>query len=362
MTLSESLYRAAQIPAMQHKLFLSRAEALDAPSAILELCQDQTGIVFNKQFNPELITYNSDYHSDQGYSLEFRRHLLKVYKTCYKFLPHKDALVVDIGCGKGGFVELLREQGVNAIGYDISYQGNNPYIQKAFFNTSSHHQGDLLTLRHVLEHIPCPWQFLADIAAANDYKGILYVEVPDLDWILEHNAYFDLFHEHVNYFRADDFCRVFENGVIWKARSFNEQYLSVMIKLESLRKNLCQPSEPSATDPGLLHAFSRLSVCESNVYSALLNNSNIVIWGAGAKGVMFAAKAPKAIINNIAYAIDLNPSKQFHFMPLSGVEILNPSAGIDNLDPTSIVVVMNPNYEQEIRQSLHADQPLLVLR
>ena len=40
--------------------------------------------------------------------------------------------IVDIGCGKGGFVELLRKNGFNAIGYDNAYQGSSPYIRKSF--------------------------------------------------------------------------------------------------------------------------------------------------------------------------------------------------------------------------------------
>ena len=51
--------------------------------------------------------------------------------------------------------------------------------------------------------------FIRDLADANGHKGLLYIEVPDLIWILENHAYYDLFHEHVNYFCARDFPVVF---------------------------------------------------------------------------------------------------------------------------------------------------------
>lgn len=355
-----TLYRAAGIPAMQNKLFSTRAEALSAPSASLELCQDDTGLVFNRCFDPAVIAYDDSYQNDQGHSLQFQRHLDEVCELCCRYLSSKDNLAVDVGCGKGGFVELLREKGVNAIGYDNAYQGNRPYIRKSFFSVDSHDRGDLLTLRHVLEHIPSPWQFLGGLAEANGYRGLLYVEVPDLEWILEHRAYFDLFHEHVNYFRADDFLRRFGDGVIFQSKSFGGQYLSLVINLESVRE--CRSSLASENDSDLQAAFDQLSEYEDMTYAALTKSHEIVLWGAAAKGVVFAAKSPEAVKHKFIFAIDINPSKQGHFMPLSGVEVVDPATGVARLDPSSLVVIMNPNYEHEIRKSLPHNQPCLVLR
>jgi hypothetical protein len=360
MHIAQTLYRAAGIPAMQNKLFPNKVEALAAPDASLELAQDETGLVFNRCFDPSLVAYDDSYQNDQGYSLQFQEHLDEVSGLCCRYLTGKKDLVVDVGCGKGGFVELLRGKGVNAVGYDNAYQGSSPYIRKSFFSIDSHEKSDLLTLRHVLEHIPSPWQFLNGIAAANGYQGLLYVEVPDLEWILEHRAYFDLFHEHVNYFRSDDFTRRFGEGVIYQSRSFGGQYLSVVINLEYV--GTCgQSSLPRESDTALQTAFRKLSEFEDQTYASLTDGQEIVIWGAAAKGVVFAAKAPPAIKNKMAYAIDINPSKQGHFMPISGVEVVDPEVGISRLDPSSLIVIMNPNYEQEIRGSLPHSQPCLVL-
>ncbi|MCP9782354.1 methyltransferase domain-containing protein [Cyanobium sp. WKJ7-Wakatipu] len=345
---------------MQNKLFSSRAEALAAPSGSLDLCQDETGLVFNRVFNPTVVTYDDSYQNDQGHSLQFQRHLDEVCELCRRFLASRESLVVDVGCGKGGFVELLRGKGVNAIGYDNAYQGRSPYVRKSFFSVESHGQGDLLTLRHVLEHIPSPWHFLDGIAAANANQGLLYIEVPDLEWILEHRAYFDLFHEHVNYFRMSDFLRRFGDGVIFQSKSFGGQYLSVVINLECVHK--CNQSVLGRdSDSGLQTAFEQLSEYEEKIYTALRESHEIVLWGAAAKGVVFAAKTPLGIKRKITYAIDINPSKQGHFMPISGVEVLDQDIGVARLDPSSLVVIMNPNYEQEIRECLPYNQTCLVL-
>jgi hypothetical protein len=115
-------------------------------------------------------------------------------------------------------------------------------------------------------------------------------------------------------------------------------------------------------DDSCLHSvFDQLSEYEDKAYAALTDSDQVVLWGAGAKGVVFAAKAPPAIKSKITYAIDINPSKQGYFMPTSGVEVLDPATGVARLDSSSLVVIMNPNYEEEIRGFLPRSQPFLVL-
>jgi hypothetical protein len=358
---TQVLYRASGIPAMQNKLYPSKIEALNAPSACLELAQDETGLVFNRCFDPAVVTYDDSYQNEQGYSMQFQEHLYEISGLCRRYLARQGYLLVDVGCGKGGFVELLRSQGVNAVGYDNAYQGHSPYIRKSFFRKDSHDKGDLLTLRHVLEHVPSPWQFLEDVAAANSYRGLIYIEVPDLEWILKCRAYFDLFHEHVNYFRAEDFSRRFGEGVIFQSNSFGGQYLSVVINLECVR-DCGQSLQARENDPVLQVAFAQLSAYEDQAYVSLTDSHEVVIWGAASKGVVFAAKAPPAIKRKVAYAIDINPRKHEHFMPISGVEVVSAEAGVSRLDTSTLIVIMNPNYEKEIRKSLPHNQPCLVIR
>lgn len=354
--MSEVLYHAANIPAMQNKLCDTQADALSSTPAEIELVEDATGLVFNQKFNPELVAYDDFYQNEQGYSPQFRKHLESVSALCLHYLANKQGLIVDIGCGKGTFVEHLREQGLSAVGYDNAYQGEMPYIRKCFFGADSHEKGDLLTLRHVLEHIPSPWEFLDAIAAANEHQGLLYIEVPDLDWILLNNAYFDLFHEHVNYFRAVDFTRKYGSAVVHLSKSFGGQYLSVILNLANVGSEAASPSDSPEKD-NLKASFQTLIEHESKAYASLADCDSLVIWGAASKGVVFASKATPAIQEKIDFAIDINPNKHGQFMPLSGVEVLDPESGLARLKPTSLVIIMNPNYAQEIRESLIHNQP-----
>ena len=104
------IYEAQGIPAMQNKLLQTKAKALSAPLGTLKLCQDDLGMVYNRSFDPNIVTYDESYQNDQGHSEAFRSHLDNISELCAGFLSDKKSLIVDIGCGKGGFVELLRSK------------------------------------------------------------------------------------------------------------------------------------------------------------------------------------------------------------------------------------------------------------
>ena len=135
---------------------------------------------------------------------------------------------------------MLQERGAAISGFDPTYEGSNPAIQRCYFGASSGIQGRGLILRHVLEHIPDPYHFLAALRDANSGQGLIYIEVPCLDWICKERAWFDIFYEHVNYFRLTDFHRMF-GRVITGGCLFSGQYLYVVADLASLREPQLDP-------------------------------------------------------------------------------------------------------------------------
>jgi hypothetical protein len=71
-----------------------------------------------------------------------------------------------------------------------------------------------------------------------------------------------------------------------------------------------------------------------------------VIWGAGSKGVAFLTTLH--IEDRIEYAVDINPYKHGTYMAGTGQEIVGPEF-LREYRP-DVVIVMNPIYEEEIRQ------------
>ena len=204
----------------------------------------------NVDFNAELLVYDSDYQNEQACSPVFQKHLDKVSKIVARLLKKKR--LVEIGCGKGFFVEYLLHHNFDITGFDPAYEGDNPRITNDIFPRGFEQQADGIILRHVLEHFSDPVSFLREIAQTNDMSGYVYIEVPCLDWILRNYAWYDIFYEHVNYFRRDDFYRIFDQ-VIESDSLFGGQYFYVVAKLNSIRNTFPAHSEISFPDEFMSH-------------------------------------------------------------------------------------------------------------
>lgn len=336
MTVRE-LYRQTGLPIFQNRMYETAEAGRACPKGDMLLVEDlQSGLVRNAAFDPSLMEYDAAYQNEQGKSPKFHQHLIEVAELIDSTLGH--ARLVEVGCGKGTFMEILLARGADVLGYDPTYEGDNPKVRREYFSEELGIRGDGLILRHVLEHIDNPVEFLFRLAAANGGKGLIYIEVPCFDWICENRAWFDIFYEHVNYFRLSDFQRIF-GRVVHADRGFGGQYLRIVGDLATLHR-----PEYDATDP----------VCFPDDFTnrleqeARLEIGRCVVWGGASKGVIFSLLRERAGFP-VDRLIDINPAKQGRFIPATGLEVLSPEQGLNGLPAGSLIHVMNPNYLDEIQ-------------
>ncbi len=227
------LYRVNGMPVLQNRTYATAQDACDSAVGDVRLVQDlDTGLVFNAAFDPARLRYDGEYQNEQAHSGVFRDHLEAVAATLE---PHfRGKALVEVGCGKGYFLQLLRHRGYRVAGIDPAYEGDDPDIIKASFERGLGLSAEGIVLRHTLEHMRQPVDFLADVLRANGGRGDIYLEVPCFDWIRSHRAWFDIFYEHVNYFRLDDFHRMF-GRVRECGHIFGGQYLYAIADLTTLR-------------------------------------------------------------------------------------------------------------------------------
>jgi hypothetical protein len=345
--MDEVIYRQSGLPLFQNKVYSTLDEALGASVGDVELVQcNRSGLVYNRLFDPSKLNYDEDYQNEQACSGVFRRHLDDVLKL---ILDHFGATSrgIEIGCGKGYFLDMLSREGANVIGCDPAYQGDNPKIRKEYYSSGGEIAApDYIVLRHVLEHIPNPWDFLSSLAADSRPGCGIYIEVPCFNWIVEHNAFYDIFYEHCNYFTLEVLTSAF-GKVISAGRVFGDQYLYVVADLSSFSKpenfkgQRFQPLE-------LQRSFRKiLEACRSG--------RPLYVWGAGAKGITFANLLFREGIR-IESLIDINPAKQGRFIGLSGVPISAPEQ-VGDAFLNADIIVMNPVYLDEIRRAVSRYNP-----
>ena len=334
------VYLAEDIPIFQNKIYNTIDEALSATKVNVSLSEClQCKFVFNSNFNPSLMGYDLNYQNEQNYSPYFRSYLDKLLKKLQQYDIHSKK-VIEIGCGKGYFIELLNKNGIEAIGFDPAYEGNNPNIIKDYFSEKySNMNADFIILRHTLEHIQHPLDFLNIIAKANNYKGKIFIEVPDLDWIIKKKSFWDIHYEHCNYFTLSTASMLFNRcdaGYL-----FNGQYIYVIANLKDLkRKVVCG----TATNPVIKWDFDK----EVKKFTQLLQSNNeLVLWGAAAKGSTFLNILDKNR-QYVKYLIDINPKKQNKFLAGTGHQIFPPT--VLKTDNTRTILLTNENYMKEVNE------------
>ncbi|WP_236189276.1 class I SAM-dependent methyltransferase [Pseudomonas paraglycinae] len=336
------LYRVTDLPVLQNRTFADPESAKASARADMLLVQDErSGLIFNAAFDADKLIYDADYQNEQAHSGQFQKHLSDVEGIIARHFKGQE--LIEVGCGKGYFLELLKGLGYRITGIDPAYEGENADVIKAPFTRGLGLEADAIVLRHVLEHIQDPLGFLAVIAEANQGGGQIYIEVPCFDWILEHRAWFDLFYEHVNYFRLDDLRRMF--GTVHEAgHLFGGQYLYIVADLATLRLTPEQPVPRLALPDDFTASLER---AVQIIQGAPEQGS--AIWGASSKGVIYSLFLQRAGVA-VDRVVDINPAKQGRYLPLSGARVSSPQEAMDALPEGANLFVMNSNYLEEIKR------------
>ena len=299
------IYENDRCPIFVNVLYNDPIEAKNCKTGKIQIVQDDnTGLVYNNKFNPIDMDYNIDeYHHERNFSISDKNHLFEVKNIIQKYFSNLN--ILEIGCGSGFFLEYLNNNGFNVEGYDPSYTGANPRIKKEYYNKSDKNY-DAIILRHVLEHIPNPYEFLLGLKENSKNNTLVYIEVPNLDYINENFGFYDFYYEHVNYFRFSDFNSMFKN-IIEHGTLFGGEFLYIVADLNNITKP--QNKEPFILNPNFQKRFDK--------YVDIIKNSKskTVLWGCGLRGTMFSILMHD---NNAKfdYFVDINPNKQNKYIPL----------------------------------------------
>ena len=340
----ETVYRVDQLPLFQNKIFETQEESQCAPTASVELVQCLScGFVWNRLFDPTRMNYDRSYHNEQHYSPVFQAYVEQLV-FMLKESGFQEKRIVEIGCGKGYFLDRLQKHGFTHLrGFDPAYEGNNPQILNTYFNAQERFEiGDLIILRHVLEHIADPIRFLQTIAATNQQNGMIFIEVPDFDWVIQRQAFWDIYYEHCNYFTTATLKQLCQTADI--RHIFHGQYVLLWGALNQV-KPIATPSRsdqiPSAPFYSKQEGYRRL----------LSTQKHAVVWGGASKGVTFLNVLDPEC-EYIRYVIDINPHKQGKFLAGTGHRIVSPEALRELAGQQVLIIVTNENYLQEIRQQI----------
>ncbi|QWR77907.1 class I SAM-dependent methyltransferase [Candidatus Magnetomonas plexicatena] len=170
----------------------------------------------------------------------------------------KNGRILDIGCGRGLFLHIMRQCGwdVSAVEFDEITASN---ISETFgihcisghpelwsFSESSF---DVITLNHVLEHVPWPLEMLNKCTALLKPDGLIVIAVPNFSSIQATYGKDNWFHldipYHLSHFTEDGLIRIIEQRgfEIVRVRRFDLEYspfgwLQSLLNSVGVKKNI----------------------------------------------------------------------------------------------------------------------------
>ena len=364
-TTLEPLISIPDVPTLCNRLCASEAEAANAPRGNISLsyCHD-CGHVVNSAFDPARVNYDGRFENTLTFSPRYREYAQVTADRVIERYGLHGKRIVEIGCGNGDFLRLLCGAGNHGEGYDPSQptsrwevgRGSVEIIGRNFAAEDAR-GADFVCCRHVLEHLPEPMALLHQLRESLNVRDdtVVFFEVPNALFTLDRLGIWDIIHEHVSYFMPSSLVRAFRRAgftVCSADSAFDDQYLWVEARVDGQVSSSDLPKRPS---DALYSSFSarfagKVAQWRQRIHELRLDRRGVVIWGAGAKGVMFLNLLRVDAGAGIDWVIDINPRKQGHFVPLTRQTIVGPDRLAQN--PPDLLVVMNPEYKGEIRDTI----------
>jgi SAM-dependent methyltransferase len=360
-------FEIPQVPLFCNVLWPTREAALQRPRGDIRLgfCS-ACGFIANLAFQPGRIKYAPTYENSLHFSAHFQKYAdeLATYLVDRHDLHGKD--LIAIGCGRGDFLLMLCKLGGNrGVGFDPSFAGNAEmpaaglgvrFVREEFSARHADYPCDFLCSRHLLEHIPAPKPFLAEVkqAIGGRRSATVFFEVPNVMFTLQDLGIWDIIYEHCSYFCRPSLDRLF-TSCGFQVQALRDSYDGQFLCIEAAHRE----DHPENRHLDFRKEVEHVARCVASFRDSYLNKvgswrrtlaemkrhgRRAAVWGAGSKGVTFLNT-----LKDLApcdEVVDINPRKQGMYVPGTGQQVIAPEQ-LRQSRP-EVILVMNPVYQEEI--------------
>ncbi|MBU0502440.1 MAG: class I SAM-dependent methyltransferase [bacterium] len=316
----------------------------------LKVCQcSGCGLV---QLDSKPVSYYRDVIRAAAFSEEMKAFRLKQFADFVKKFSLKEKKVIEIGCGKGEYLSLMKECGVNVYGIEHLLesvkvcQKNDLDVSRGFVEKDSFEIAespfDAFFILNFLEHLPNPNLTLRGIYNNLAEGAVGLVEVPNFDMMLRQKLFSEFIPDHLLYFTKKTLAFALElNGfeILECSNVWHDYIISAVVR----RKK-------------------RLEIADFDQYQAKLKDQlegflnqfeikQVAIWGAGHQSLAVLAIAN--LTDKIKYVVDSATFKQGKYTPATHLPILAPE--VLKTDPVEAIIIMAASYSDEVVRIVRAE-------
>lgn len=294
------------------------------------------------------VPYFRDVIRASGCSPEMHQFRLKQFSEWIRKFQLENAKILEVGCGKGEYLEIMREAGGKVYGTEHLDESVNVCrergltVEQIYFDHGDEKLkngpfGGFFILNW-LEHIPDLHTFLQGICnnLTPDAAGL--VEVPNFNMMLKKGLSAEFTADHLYYFTEETF-RVTLESCGFQVLSCRPVWHDYILSANVRRK---QP-----LDTSLFSRKQQTLVREIKAFAG--RYAKTAIWGAGHQALAIMAMAELG--RKICYVVDSAPFKQGKFTHATHLPIVPPDT-LKN-DPPDAVLVMCAGFSDEVARILH---------
>jgi SAM-dependent methyltransferase len=364
----EGFFNLKKAPIFSLVTLNTKKAALDVPRKDIELgfCHN-CGFIFNRLYDNSIDYFRMGYEDQQGFSKTFMQYLTRISNELIEKYQLQGKTIVEIGCGKGDFINRISKlAGGKGIGIDPAYEdgrqknSNLSFFREFYALEHGKISSDLICCRHTLEHIHQTRKFLQLIrkSIGTDRQPIVFFEIPEMNRILDIQAFWDIYYEHCSYFNASSLSYLFRTTgfeILDIRLDYNDQYLLIeAIPAQNHSDKTFEIEESIEDQKTRVHNFKtminvQLSQWRDRLKRMKEQRVKTVIWGGGSKAVGFLTNF--ADLSVIDYVVDINPHMENNYIPGIGSKYVQPDF-LKEYNPDA-VVIMNGMYTNEITKTIN---------
>ena len=293
----------------------------------------------------EVIRASSVSPAMYGFRKRQFQHFIKRYELTQK-------KVLEIGCGNGEYLSIMKECGGDVYGIEYASDAVNfcrkekLEVEKCFIETENRSlvnaPFDAFFILNFLEHIPDLPSFFSGLRNNLNKNAIGLVEVPNFDMMLKENLYTEFIPDHLYYFTKETLRTVVEmNGfsLISIDTIWDDYIISAVVrKKEKMDLSIFEIAQENLTT-------------NINKFIDLYSDGEVAIWGAGHQA--FAVIATTGIKDKVNCVIDSAFFKQGKFTPATHIPIKSPKV-LKNGKIKAVIVICG-GYSEEVVNIISQD-------